>query len=70
MAHEFHACLQGQQAGPAQQALQGLRPAHGLAQGLGPELGRGPALLRRLPPRHTPPWLSRCATWCWCWATS
>jgi hypothetical protein len=42
--------IQRQQAGAAAQALHRLRPRHGVAQGLGQELGRGEGLLRGLPP--------------------
>ena len=41
-----------QQGRPAQQALRGLRPADDLAPPLGPHLGRGEVLLRRLPARQ------------------
>jgi hypothetical protein len=41
--------FRGNKAAPAQQALRGCGLAHELAPPLGPQLGRGEVLLRRLP---------------------
>jgi hypothetical protein len=54
--HNAKGIVSRQQVLPTQQALPGLRPGHGLAKGMGQELGEREILLGCMPQKacHTP----------------